>query len=65
MTKIRSRETQPTVVTGVFENLIQRLLADESVDRSTIERLRVALLEDQEYSVDKLRQALFSEDFPL
>jgi hypothetical protein len=48
-------------VVAVFEDLIKRLEA-ASVDAAVTGRLRQALVDDQETSVDALRSALFSEE---
>jgi hypothetical protein len=58
-------ELETDVVVAVFQEFIQNLLQDTSVDRGIVERLRVALLEKQDTSADKLRAALFSEDSAL
>ena len=56
-----SGEPQPPVVVAVFEDLIKRL-EPASVDAAVTGRLRQALVDDQETSVDALRSALFSEE---
>jgi hypothetical protein len=50
------------VVVGVFENFIEQLAADASIGPAIAERVRQALLTDQDYSVEVLKAALFSED---
>jgi hypothetical protein len=60
--KSTSNEPQPPVAVAVFEDLIKRLEAESSINSAVIERLRHALLNRQETSVDALRTALFSED---
>ena len=60
--KSASYEPQPPVVVAVFEDLIKRLEADSSINSAVIEKLRQALLNRQETSVDALRTALFSEE---
>ena len=57
-----SGEPRPPVVVAVFEDLIKRMEADSSIDAAVIGRLRQALVDDQETSVDALRTALFSEE---
>lgn len=49
------------VVQTVFADFLSRLEKDSSLDSATIERLRDALTKNQ-YSVEKLKAALFSED---
>ena len=60
--KDMSMEPQPPVVVAVFEELVERLKAEPSIDAAVIERLRDALLNRQETSADALRRALFSEE---
>jgi hypothetical protein len=60
--KSTSNEPQPPVVVAVFEDLIKRLETDSSINSAVISRLREALLDQQETSVDALRTALFSEE---
>jgi hypothetical protein len=60
--KSTSNESQPPVVVTVLEDLVKRLEAESSIDSAVIARLREALLERQETSVDALRTALFSEE---
>jgi hypothetical protein len=62
MTKKDAREPQPPVVLSVFEDFIGRLQADSSIDRAAVGRLRQALVDDYETSVEILRKALFSEE---
>ena len=49
------------VVQTVFADFLSRLEKDSSFDAATVERLRDALAKNQ-YSVEKLKAALFSED---
>ena len=60
--KSTSNEPQPPVVVAVFEDLIKRLEADSSINSAVIGRLRQALLQRHETSVDALRTALFTEE---
>jgi hypothetical protein len=49
------------VVQTVFADCLSRLEKDSSIDSATVERLRDTLGKNQ-YSVEKLKSALFSED---
>lgn len=49
------------VVQTVFADFLSRLEKDSSLDSATVERLRDALAKNQ-YTVEKLKVALFSED---
>lgn len=60
--KAASLEPQPPIVVAVIEDFIKRLEADASVDAAAVARLRKALIDDQETSVEALKAALFSEE---
>ena len=49
------------VVQTVFADFLSRLEKDSSFDSATVDRLRDVLGKNQ-YSVEKLKAALFSED---
>jgi hypothetical protein len=50
-----------TVVATVFDSFLAELRDQQVVDAATIKRLETSLTQG-EFSVDKLRTALFSED---
>jgi hypothetical protein len=57
-------ESQPPIVMKVFEDFVGSLEQDATVDGAVIKRLSKTLLEEQDYSVEAIRSALFTEDFP-
>jgi hypothetical protein len=58
----RDKRAMPQgVVQTVFADCLSRLEKDSSIDSATVERLRDTLGKNQ-YSVEKLKSALFSED---
>ncbi len=60
--KCPAGEPQPPVVLAVFEDFINRLQTDSSMDSCVIARLRQTLVDDQEISAEALRKALFSDE---
>jgi hypothetical protein len=55
-------EPQSPVVLSVFEDFLQRFASDPKIDKSVVDRLRKALIDDQQSTADALGAALFSED---
>jgi hypothetical protein len=49
-------------VIGVFEDFLKTLASDPTIDQEVTQRLRETLLEDEGFSADSLRSALFSEE---
>jgi hypothetical protein len=60
-----SPEPQQDLVQQVFDDFLERLQTDASIDAAVVDRLREKLLVTQELSADSLRQALFQEDSDL
>jgi len=55
----RSVPEEVDVETGIFIDFVRRLRADPTIDQSAVERINQALLDRKEFSVEKLREALF------
>lgn len=55
-------ELRSSVADAIFEDTIRRLSEDPSINKAVIERLRALLLQRNDSSDEKLRQALFSEE---
>lgn len=53
---------QVDVETGIFINFVRRLAADSTIDAAAVRRIDEALLHKKEFSVEKLRGALFPID---
>jgi hypothetical protein len=51
-----------SVVNTVFEDFINALTTDKTIDPTRITRLKSALLVQRDLSADAIRQALFYED---
>ena len=60
--KVTTKQAQPPVVVAVFDDFIQHLESDRTIDTAVVTRLKKVLLHDQETSADSLRTALFSEE---
>jgi hypothetical protein len=50
-----------TLVDRVFEDFLARLAQDGILDDEGVARLRVALLDERSFSVERLRAAMFEE----
>jgi hypothetical protein len=62
MQESEPRELRTSVTDAIFEDTIRRLSEDASISKALIERLRTFLVERNDSSVDKLKQALLSEE---
>lgn len=51
-----------SIIDSAFKAFLEHLSQDTSIDRGLVERMRAVLLEEQDYSAEAIRNALFPEN---
>lgn len=62
MIKRPASAPKSSIIDSAFKAFSEHLSQDASIDRGLVERMRALLLEEQDYSAEAIRNALFPEN---